>query len=41
MVSVETGGPHESSDGRDEMISESEIGAMIARLGFVDLVAWI
>lgn len=30
MVSVEVGGPHESSDGREEMISERDIGAMIA-----------
>lgn len=30
MVSVEVGGPHESSEGREEMMSESDIGAMIA-----------
>jgi hypothetical protein len=27
---VDVGGPHESSDGSAEMISESDIGAMIA-----------
>lgn len=30
VVSVEVGGPQESSDGREEMISESDMGAMIA-----------
>lgn len=30
VVSEEAVGPHESSDGRAEMISEREIGAMIA-----------
>ncbi len=30
MVSVEVGGAHESSDGREEMISERDTGAMIA-----------
>jgi hypothetical protein len=29
VVSLEVGGPHESSEGRAEMISDSEIGAMI------------
>jgi hypothetical protein len=29
VVSVGVGGPHESSDGREETISASEIGAMI------------
>ncbi len=27
---MEVGGPHESSEGREEMMSESDIGAMIA-----------
>ncbi len=30
MVSVEVGGPQESSDGRAAMMSVSDIGAMIA-----------
>lgn len=30
MVSVEVAGPQESSDGSEEMISEREIGAMVA-----------
>jgi hypothetical protein len=30
VVSVEVGGPHESSDGSAEMMSVREIGAMIA-----------
>lgn len=30
MVSLDVGGPHESSDGSDAMMSESDIGAMVA-----------
>ena len=30
MVSVDVGGPQESSEGSEEIISESDIGAMIA-----------
>lgn len=29
MVSVDVAGPQESSDGREEMMSESDMGAMI------------
>lgn len=29
-MSVDVGGPHESSDGREDIISESDMGAMIA-----------
>jgi hypothetical protein len=42
MVSLEVGGPHESSDGRAAMISESDIGAMIATwYGIGDLISRI
>ena len=37
MVSVDVGGPHESSDGSDEMISESDMGAMIATCSGVEI----
>ena len=30
MVSVDVDGPHESSEGSDEMMSERDIGAIIA-----------
>jgi hypothetical protein len=30
VVSVDVGGPQESSEGREEIMSESDMGAMIA-----------
>lgn len=42
MVSVEVGGPHPSSEGSAEMISDIEIGAMIADVfGCDEAVEWV
>jgi hypothetical protein len=37
VVSVDVGGPHESSEGSDEMMSERDIGAMIATCSGVEM----
>ena len=37
MVSVDVDGPHESSEGSDEMMSERDIGAMIATCSGVEV----
>jgi hypothetical protein len=37
VVSVDVDGPHESSEGSDEMMSESDIGAMIATCSGVEI----
>lgn len=37
MVSVDVDGPHESSEGSDEMMSERDIGAMIVTCSGVEV----